>query len=210
MGVAFPLRIRAMQTISRTTTALLEDLLNPAAQQVWEELDARFRPIIRGFSLKLGLGETDADDVTQETLARVVKSYRQGSYDRSRGRLSAWIIGIARNCIRDWQQAASKRRERRGESAIINLSDDEALTGIWDEECRRVILEHAMRELREGTRLEAKTIRAFEMIAFEERSAADVSAELELSLDSVYAAKNRCLAQLREIMSRLTDVYELA
>ncbi|HKQ49674.1 MAG TPA: sigma-70 family RNA polymerase sigma factor [Phycisphaerae bacterium] len=209
MQTAFPLQVRAMQLTSRTTTALLEDLLNPAAQEVWEALDARFRPIIRGFSLKLGLGEADADDVTQETLTRVVKYYRQGSYDRSRGRLSSWVIGIARNCILDWQGAASRRRERRGESALVQLSDHETLNGIWDEECRRVILENAMRELREETRLEAKTIRAFEMIAFEERSASDVSAELGLSLDSVYAAKNRCLTQLREIMSRLTDVYEL-
>lgn len=66
-----------------------------------------------------------------------------------------------------------------------------------------------MRELRTETRLESRTIRAFEMIAFEERSAVEVAAELGLSLDSVYAAKNRCLTQLREIMSRLNAVYEL-
>ncbi len=198
-----------MQVLSRTTTALLEDLLNPQAQDVWVELDARFRPIVRGFSLKLGLDEADAEDVAQETLARVVKYYRQGSYDRSRGRLSAWVIAIARNCIRDWQAADSKRRERRGESAMVNLSENEALTSIWNEECRQVILGHAMRELREGTRLEAKTIRAFEMIAFEERAAAEVAEELDLSIGSVYLAKNRCLSQLREILSRLTNAYEL-
>ncbi|MBI5762935.1 MAG: sigma-70 family RNA polymerase sigma factor [Planctomycetes bacterium] len=198
-----------MLVIPRTTTALLDDMLNPQAQDVWVALDARFRPILRGFSLKLGLDETDAEDVTQETLSRVIKHYREGKYDRSRGRLSSWIIAIARNCIRDWQTAASNRRERRGDSAMIHLSDDEALTGIWEEECRRVILEHAMCELRERSRVEEKTIRAFEMIAFEERTVVDVAAELSLSIDSVYAAKNRCLAQLREIMSRLTDAYEL-
>jgi hypothetical protein len=30
-----------------------------------------------------------------------------------------------------------------------------------------------------------------------------------MSLDSVYAAKNRCLTQLRQILARLNQVYEL-
>src|SRR5688572_33473691 len=80
-----------------TTTALLCGLLDPAAEQSWLEFDARFRPIVRGFAMKLGLSEADAEDVTQEALARFVKYYRQGKYDRTRGRLSSWLITIAQN-----------------------------------------------------------------------------------------------------------------
>ena len=34
--------------------------------------------------------------------------------------------------------------------------------------------------------------------------------EMGMSVDSVYAAKNRCLTQLREILARLNEVYEVA
>jgi RNA polymerase sigma factor (sigma-70 family) len=193
-----------------TTTTLLEGLLDPQGQQSWAEFDVRFRPILRGFAMKLGLGDADAEDVTQEALARFVKYYRQGKYDRTRGRLSSWLISITQNCISDLKRAKAGRFERRGESAIINLSDTNALAFIWDEECRRVLLDHAMDELRQNSRLDERTIHAFEMVSLEQRSAADVAAETGISVDSVYAAKHRCLTLLRDILKRLNEVYEVA
>ena len=108
------------------------------------------------------------------------------------------------------EQAKAGRFERRGESAIINLSDTNALGFVWDEECRRVLLDHALDELRQNSRLDEKTIRAFELVSLEQRAAAEVAAETGISLDSVYAAKHRCLTLLREILARLNEVYEVA
>jgi DNA-directed RNA polymerase specialized sigma24 family protein len=48
------------------------------------------------------------------------------------------------------------------------------------------------------------------LIAFNQKAPADIAAEMGMSVDSVYAAKNRCLTQLREILARLNDVYEFA
>jgi RNA polymerase sigma-70 factor (ECF subfamily) len=199
-----------MHVASKTTTSLLEGLHDPAAQEVWAELDARFRPILRGFAFRMGLSEVDADDVTQETLTRFIKAYRLGKYDRERGRLSSWIIAIAQNCIHDLRQSRADRLERRGESAFPDVLESNQLESIWDEECRRVFLEHAMRELREETRTDPRTIRAFEMLAFEKREAADVATELGMSIDSVYVAKNRRLNRLREITGRLREIYEIS
>src|SRR5688572_3182332 len=128
-----------------TTTALLCGLLDPAAEHSWLEFDARFRPIVRGFAMKLGLSEPDADDATQETLTRFVKYYRQGKYDRARGRLSSWLIAIAQNCVADLRERSAVRKEHRGESAIADLSETNALEALWAEESRRVILANAMR-----------------------------------------------------------------
>jgi RNA polymerase sigma factor (sigma-70 family) len=199
-----------MHVASKTTTSLLEGLHDPTAHEIWGQFDARFRPILRGFSIRMGLGEADAEDVTQETLTRFIKAYRLGKYDRERGRLSSWIIAIAQNCIRDLRTSRADRLERRGESAFLDVSETNQLESIWDEECRRVFLEHAMRELREETKTDPKTIRAFEMLAFENREAADVAAEMTMSLDSVYMAKNRCLNRLREITERLREIYEIS
>jgi len=70
-----------------TTTALLDGLHDPANEEVWREFDTRYRPIILGFAVKLGLSDEDAADVAQDTLARFVQEYRAGRYDRTRGRL---------------------------------------------------------------------------------------------------------------------------
>jgi DNA-directed RNA polymerase specialized sigma24 family protein len=67
----------------------------------------------------------------------------------------------------------------------------------------------ALEELREGTRLDRRTVRAFEMVVFEERAPADVASRLAVSVDSVYAAKHRCARRLRAIVSRLRELYEM-
>ena len=54
------------------------------------------------------------------------------------------------------------------------------------------------------------TIRAFEMVAFDGRKPADVAEELSISLNDVYLAKHRCLKRLREIISQLEQLYEVA
>jgi RNA polymerase sigma factor (sigma-70 family) len=192
-----------------TTTALLERLLEPGDKEVWEEFDRRYRPIILGFARRLGLSLEDAEDAAQETVMRVVKHYPSGAYDRERGRLRSWMLGIARRCIIDIRQAKNERCERRGLSAIVDLPGEDRLEAILEEECRRAVRERALDELKGATRFDGRTIRAFEMLVFAGRPAAEVATELEMSLDSVYASKHRCARELRKIVDRLEPLYEM-
>lgn len=199
-----------MKALTHTTTVLLEGLLDAGNAEVWLEFDGRYRPIITRLARRMAVGEADAEDVAQETLARFVKAYQAGRYDRAKGRLSRWIVSIARNCVLDLKRTRADRHECQGDSAFNDLADEDALTAAWDEECRQAIVDRAMRELRETTLMDERTIRAFEMVAFDQRLPAEVASELAISLDSVYAAKNRCLTQLREIVVRLNELYEVA
>ena len=97
--------------LTRTTTALLEALLDPADDEVWQDFDRRYRPILIAFAQRLGLPDEDA---AQDTLTRFVRSYREGKYDRDRGRLRSWIIGIARHCIYDIHQHRATNPKRGG------------------------------------------------------------------------------------------------
>jgi len=90
------------------------------------------------------------------------------------------------------------------------VEDEDRLTALWDEECRREVLRRAMSKLRETTRLDERTITAFQRQALEERTPAEIAAELEMSIDAVYKARQRCLAQLRTILLRLNAAYELS
>lgn len=198
-----------MAVSARTTTALLEGLFDPENSAIWEEFHARYQPIILGVARRVGLSEQDAADVSQETLIKFLQEYRAGKYDRSRGRLRSWIIGIARFRIADLYRARARHREWRGESAIEVLPDDDHLGKIWDEECRREILRQGMKELRESTKVDARTIRLFERLSFEQATPAEVAAESGVSIDSVYKARQRCLAQLRTILARLNEAYEV-
>jgi len=115
-----------------TTTGLLAGLHEPGNHTAWTEFDRRYRPILVGFLRRMGLNDTDAADVAQETLARFVQDYRQRKYDREQGRLRSWLIGIARCRLADMRRAAGRRREWRGESAMEALPDDVDVDSAWE------------------------------------------------------------------------------
>jgi len=198
-----------MTPASRTNTALLEALFDADSHQAWQELDTRLRGVLVGLARQVGLNEHDAADVAQETLLQFFRDYQARKYDRARGRLRSWILGIARHRIHDLLRLRAGRRENRGDSALLELPGEEELGSVWDAECRRAVLERALAELRTETRLDEKTIRAFERCALQQRPPAEVAADLELSVDSVYTAKNRCLSHLRVILARFNALYEI-
>ncbi len=191
----------------RTTTLLLEALHDAANEPVWLEFDARYRPILTGFARQLGLQPDDAAEAAQETLTQFVRDYRAGKYDRGKGRLSSWIIAIARNRVLDLLRARAKRREWRGDSALAALPDEQQLSGIWDAEQERLVFAQAMAELREKTRTAPETLRVFELFALQGLPAEAVGRECGLSPAEVYRVKNRVTKRLREIVTRLNAMY---
>jgi RNA polymerase sigma-70 factor (ECF subfamily) len=195
-----------MQT--RTTTALLEGLLDPADEEIWRAFDERFRPILTSFARRLGLRPEDAADVAQETLARFVRSYRAGTYRRDRGRLSSWILGIARNCVADLRRTPESAPHR-GLSAIAELPGPAQLEAMWDEARDGEILRRALDLLARETRFDRRTVRAFELVAFAGRAPADVARDLGMTANDVYLAKHRCLRRLRSIVGALEASYEV-
>jgi RNA polymerase sigma factor (sigma-70 family) len=199
---------RRMIDTTRTTTVLLEGLHDPGNQAAWSEFDARYRPILTAFARRLGLSDDDAADAAQETLLQFLKEYREGRYDRERGRLRSWLLGIARTRVAGQHRARSQRREARGESAIVNLEDDATISRIWESERRRVILREALTELRVATRTSDRTIRAFELHVLQQMPVAAVALELSITDHDVYQAKSRVASRLRDIVDRLDQVFD--
>lgn len=185
---------------------LLESLKDPAQAAVWGEFDVRFRPLLTAFAVRLGLDAGEAEDVAQETLVEFVGAYRAGKYERSRGRLSSWIISIAQHRIAHRRLAVGRGAGRRGESALVDLSDPARLTAVWQDEQRRLIIVRAMEILREGKTSEP-TVRAFELFAVRGVAAEEVARECGMTVAEVYTAKNRVAGRLRKIIEDLTAAW---
>lgn len=113
-------------------------------------------------------------------------------YDPSRGRFRYFLKAIIRN-------QALKLYHKRGDFVNIDeISEPVAeakFDSDWDEEWRRHLFTQAMESSR--TRSKQATYSAFEMYAVQERPVKDVADFLNLSVNSVYVAKNRlhCCAQ---------------
>lgn len=190
-----------------TTTLLLQRLHDPQQDSVWTEFDARYRPILIGVGVKLGLSEDHATEAAQETLVQFLADYREGRYAREKGRLRGWLIGICRHRVMDAHRRHARAAGGRGESVLMQLPSAQAITATWDAVQTRVIFDRAMEVLREGGRVAERTVRVFELVALRGVPAAAVAETTGIGVDEVYRIKHRVTTRLREIVEELTGAY---
>ena len=94
-----------------------------------------------------------------------------------------------------------KRKEVLDIGSIAEVADDVRFDDVWEEEWRRHLLTQALEELR--ATVQPVTFSAFQMYAIQEHPVKEVADFLQLSVDSVYVAKNRCIAGLKRIIEKL-------
>lgn len=193
-----------------TNSVLLESLLREDRDDSgghWREFDSRYRPVLVGFARRLSLSEEDARELAQDVLVTFVEEYRGGRYDPGRGRLRAWLFAIARARVARLRRERARDAGRRGESALADLPDDGELTGLWEAEWRRAILRAGMEELRARSRVDGRSLAAFEAVTLGGRSTEEAAAELGMTANAVYIAKFRTLERLRAILARLEQEF---
>ena len=191
-----------------TTSTVLHNLLEFDNRAAWQRFVARFqRPIIH-FAQSIGLNAADAEDVAQETMAAFAQGFREGKYDRTRGRLSQWLFGIAYRKSIDSQRRAARNRAI-GSSAVDHLAgqmmpDEHSANVSWDQEWEQSLLEQCLEQVQRE--VDPVTYRAFELVVREERDAANAAETLRVNIKLVYNAKHRILKRIRELRAELEQV----
>jgi DNA-directed RNA polymerase specialized sigma24 family protein len=156
-----------MSDLPVTTTVLLERLSQGDGLSAWTEIDTRYRPVLRGFARALGLAEADAEDAAQWTLAEFARLMRAGEYQRERGRLRSWVMGIARHRVQMLKRSAARRRGAEaaaGGGAPQDLPDERTLSEVWDRETQRAVFERAWERVRSSGRSSEASLRVFELV----------------------------------------------
>lgn len=192
---------------TRTTTRLLDALHEDGNEPVWLHVDARYRGVIAGLARRLGLDDADADEVAQQTLAEFFRCYRGGRYDRSKGRLSSWILGIAHHTT------LGLIRKRHGEGRLSETHvqeqiDEPRLRSIWTDERDRAILARAMGLLRDESEIDDRTLTAFELSSLRGVPVAETALQCGMTADQVYVARSRVTKKLRALVEELTTAFE--
>jgi RNA polymerase sigma-70 factor (ECF subfamily) len=177
------------------------------SEDAWAHFSERFRAPIERFARGQGLSATDAEDVVQETLMGFARAYSEGRYDRTKGRLSSWIFGIA------WRRIDHIRR-RQGRPAQVVVEEpsafwdqvpgDEGASAMWDEVWERTLLEHCVRQVK--LEVQPPTFRAFEMLVLEQRQVEEAVSELNLTRNAVYIARHRVMARMQELLREWEEV----
>jgi len=188
------------------TTTLLLERLRDADHDAWSEFCDRFRPAVVRFVQTLGLGADDAEDAAQEALVTFHRRYRDGHFDRRKGRLSSWLFGIA-------YRVGLRARARRGQLDVIPAGSSSIWSRIPDRSRSRVefdrcfewgVLRECLRRLE--SEVQPQTMLAFRRLVLDQKSVTEVADELGVTKNTVMVAKFRVLKRIRELRPYLEDV----
>jgi RNA polymerase sigma-70 factor (ECF subfamily) len=174
-------------------------------QTAWGQFVQRYQPVLIRFAQKAGLPLADAEDAAQETLLAFSSAYRQGRYDRDRGRLRSWLMGIAKNKILHLHRRKGREinvNESHSKTGVIEgAPDDRSMSEMWETEWRQAVLKACMDEVRDE--VEPTTMQSFELIMIRQWSAEKVAVELGMTVNAVNKAKRRVTSRMREVYQRL-------
>ncbi len=189
------------------TTTLVLDRLQDSEDEAWETFVCRFRqPVVR-FARDMGLAEEEAEDAAQETLTSFLKAYRDGKYDRGKGRLHSWLFGIAQRTVlhRRRSLAQEHRRSPIGLRTVVwdTIPEDQVQVS-WDKSWHQAIFDQCLEQVR--LELEVQTVQAFELVALREVPAQEAAAQLGMTRNAVFLAKHRVLKRIRELQQELEAV----
>lgn len=193
---------------NRTSVTLLLRLRDLTDREAWNDFVERYTPRIYGWCRRFQLQDTDAADVTQDVLSKLVTAFRQQQYDPARGSFRAWLKTVVNNTVRDLFRTSSHQAQATGETGLFaNLASIQApealaaLTSELEAEAHRELLREA--EHRVQLRVKPTTWQAYLQAAVTQRPAAEVAQELGLPIAEVYVAKSRVIKMLREEIAKL-------
>jgi RNA polymerase sigma factor (sigma-70 family) len=193
-----------------TRASLLHRLKDWQDQASWQDFFDTYWKLIYGVARKAGLGDAEAQDVVQETLAAVAKHIPTFHYDPSIGSFKAWLLTMTR-----WRIIGQLRKRGRfadplpgntatnATAAIEQIPDDteKTISAYWEADWEANLLHAAISKVKR--RLDPKKFQLFEFYVNKEWPAEKVAERFQVSVDQVYVNKHRVTDAIRAEVRRL-------
>jgi RNA polymerase sigma-70 factor (ECF subfamily) len=180
---------RAPESVT-STTLLVRLQQSPADQAAWAEFVGRYGRRIHGWCRQWGLQESDAQDVTQTVLLKLLHALQTFSYDPSQ-KFRSWLKTVTHHA---WQDLVRSRRqvaaggEPAADDPLQTLAARDDLAARLEAAYEQEMLDQALERVR--ARVQPQTWDAFHLTAFDGLSGADAAARLGMPVTSVYKAKS--------------------
>ncbi len=184
-----------------TPASLLERLRRPAEQHAWARFVDLYTPLLCYWAGQAGCSEPDAADLVQEVLLVLIRKLPGFTYD-CRKSFRGWLRTILLNKWRDRQRRAELPLEPGG-ATLDELPAGDPGDPLDEAEYREYLVGRAMELMR--SEFQPATWKACWESVVSDRPAAEIAAELGMTVDAVYAAKSRVLRRLRQELQGLWE-----
>jgi RNA polymerase sigma-70 factor (ECF subfamily) len=184
-----------------TPASLLERLRQPAEQHAWARFVDLYTPLLYYWARRTGCPEPDAADLVQEVFLVLIRRLPAFTYDHHKS-FRGWLRAITLNKWRDRRRRAGLPLEP-GDPTLAELPGPDGVDSFGEAEYRHYLVGRALELMR--AEFQRTTWQACWESVVSGRPAAEVAAELGMSVDAVYAAKSRVLRRLRQELDGLWE-----
>lgn len=178
--------------MTQMTDAELYWKVQSGDQKALELLYDKFEKILFSFSYRMTKNRQSAEDVVQQVFIKVWKG--QGNFDPEKGKLSSWLLTIARNAAIDLM--------RKRKAPAYELEDRDSLAS--DEPSTEDLVEwkEEGRDLRKAvSQLSHEQSEIIESFYFKGKTQREIAEQFNLPLGTVKGRIRLALKHLREILN---------
>ena len=171
--------------------------------QAWNQFHQYYRTLILNFARSRGCSGDMSQDVLQESMITLTKVMPNFRYDRVKGKFRTFLLTIVSSRIVDAFRRERKYQEWRtddneqtptlentAEEWVSNWEDD------WEHEWQQHLLMHALDRVKK--RVKPYIFESFRMYVLEQRPAAEVTASLDVSENTIYQHRRRIVSMLQQ------------
>ena len=182
-----------------TRRSLLTRLKQWDDQESWQEFFNTYWRLIYSVARRSGLGDSEAQDVVQETVAAVARQIPQFKYDPQLGSFKSWLLLITRRRILDHLRKEYRRvkvaepspRDGARTSTLERIPDPsgDVLEQIWEEEWKQQLFDGALQRVKR--QVEPRHFQIFDCYVLKEWPVKEVAKTFDVSASRIYLIKHR-------------------
>ena len=193
-----------------TSNTLLLRVRDTDDQVAWGEFVDLYGPRIFTWCRQFRLQDSDAADVTQIVLTKLVSAMQQFEYEPARGRFRGWLKTVTANAVRDlaaeWTRKGRSLGGEQGNDLLASLADTRAVDQLYElveQGYQAELLQVA--ETRVRMRVQPNTWQAYYLTALAQKPVTEVAAAVGMRVSEVYVAKSRVIKHLRDEVRKLRE-----
>ena len=191
-----------------TRASLILRIADAGDAAAWEEFTRVYQPVVYRLARRRGFQHADAEELVQEAMMAVARAVDRWVPDPARGRFRDWLHRIARNLMINFLTRHKHQVWGTGDSDMQRLLEaecdaDGAVTQMFEIEYRREMFRRAAERVQAA--VQENSWKAFWLSTVEDLPIGEVARRLRMSTGSVYIARCRMMARLRDEVRRMEE-----